>query len=212
MHLSRVSIVLFAKAPVAGRVKTRMMPQLTAEQACRLHERLLQGTLKRIALASLSPMYLYSTATDHPYIQHCAETFEIPLRQQVGNNLGERMYHALQQQLEQDRNDACILIGSDCPDMDQNYLRQAVTALQEGNDVVIGPAEDGGYVLLGCRRISAAMFDDIEWGRETVLEETRSRLDRLGWCYHELSTLTDLDRYEDLERYPELLGAIQHSH
>jgi glycosyltransferase A (GT-A) superfamily protein (DUF2064 family) len=99
------------------------------------------------------------------------------------------------------------LVGSDCPVLTAEYLRDAAAALAGGNDAVFGPAEDGGYLLIGlARKPSAQLFEGIAWGTATVMQETRKRLARFDWRWHELTTLWDVDRPEDLLRLRELRG------
>ena len=93
-----------------------------------------------------------------------------------------------------------LLIGSDCPALTPEYLREAAAALVNGYDAVIGPAEDGGYVLIGLARVHSSLFERIRWGGPDVLEDTRARFGALGWRCRELDTLWDIDRPEDLER------------
>jgi len=94
-----------------------------------------------------------------------------------------------------------LLIGCDCPALTAAYLREAAAALSGGNDAVLGPAEDGGYVLIGLARSpTAQLFEDIGWGTATVMQETRTRLARGNWRWRELAVLWDVDRPEDLRR------------
>jgi len=96
-----------------------------------------------------------------------------------------------------------ILVGSDIPALSAQYLRDAERALAGGDDVVIGPAEDGGYVLVGLSRCDAGLFREIPWGGPRVLPETRLRIAALRWRLSELSALWDVDRPDDLQRLPE---------
>ena len=91
-----------------------------------------------------------------------------------------------------------VLIGSDCPDLDTGYLRAAIAALETGYPAVLGPAADGGYVLLGLRRFDPSLFDGIAWGGREVFSATCQRLSALDWDWYELDTLNDIDRPEDL--------------
>src|SRR6266849_3735909 len=100
-----------------------------------------------------------------------------------------------------------ILVGSDIPVLSAQYLRDAERALSGGDDVVIGPAEDGGYVLIGLSRCDAELFREIPWGGPEVLAETRRRIAALRWRLSELPALWDVDRPEDLERLPEGMRA-----
>ena len=101
------------------------------------------------------------------------------------------------------RADKVVLIGSDCPGYDTSYLRMAFDALDR-YDAVIGPAHDGGYVLIGLTRIDRQLFEDIPWSTPRVLEKTHGRLQALGWRWTELATLRDLDQPEDLVHFPGL--------
>lgn len=112
-----------------------------------------------------------------------------------------RMQGALTDALR--RAPAAVLIGSDCPGYSAAYLCSAFTALAT-HDAVLGPAHDGGYVLIGLRRIDPSLFAAIPWGTGDVLAHTRTRLAALGWHWHELATQHDIDRPEDLLHYPDL--------
>jgi hypothetical protein len=93
-----------------------------------------------------------------------------------------------------------VLIGVDCPEMSKQYLEEAIRYLYEGNDAVLGPAEDGGYVLLGLRNTAACLFDGLAWGTDEVLHKTRKCMMSIGWKWRELPELWDVDRPKDLER------------
>jgi glycosyltransferase A (GT-A) superfamily protein (DUF2064 family) len=107
-----------------------------------------------------------------------------------------RLYHALACALT--RYQSVVIIGSDCPFIDEGYLRQAFQLLQAGNQVVLGPATDGGYVLIAANKVDAGLFENIEWGCERVLAQTRKQLQALDWTWSELKPLSDIDRPEDL--------------
>jgi len=96
---------------------------------------------------------------------------------------------------------AVIIIGADCPVMTPTYLQQAAAAMNAGTDAVIGPSEDGGYVLLAIKRANKKLFTDISWGSHTVRNETLSRIRALNWQSHQLDTVWDVDRPEDWERW-----------
>ena len=197
MKFPAARLIVFAKAPTPGQVKTRLMPQLTAEQAATLHKQLVEQTLATAVQAKLAPVELWcAPRTDHPFFQRCREQFGVALESQQGSGLGERMHHAFLSTLR--HCSATVLVGSDVPDLSQEYLHDAFAALHENSDAVLGPAEDGGYFLLGLRRPSAELFNGMRWSVPTVLNDTRTRLKKLGWQWQELATLRDVDRPEDL--------------
>ncbi len=190
-------VQIFARAPQPGRVKTRLIPALGAAGAARLHAQLLRRTLATVASAGL-PAELWVTPDGcHPLFREAG----LPCRLQQGADLGARMQHALSAGLA--RAARVVLIGCDCPVLDGEYLAAAFAAL-ETHDAVLGPAEDGGYVLIGLRR-PAAVFDGIEWGGERVLAQTRARLAAAGLAWRELDTLWDVDRPADLVRWRQKL-------
>ena len=118
-------------------------------------------------------------------------------------DLGERMHRAMERALRRYRR--CLLIGTDCPVLTPQHLRDASAALAARNDAVLIPAEDGGYALIGLARCDARLFENIAWGGDTVLADTRERLRQLKWRWHELETLWDIDRPDDYRRWSELI-------
>ena len=189
-------LLQFAREPVVGAVKTRMMPQLSASEACELHCKLVLWTSDSLLQAGLGPVEMVvAGAVEHSLFVRCRNRGLAGIGRQRGDDLGERMYHALADGLL--RYERVILVGSDCPGIDRKYLCSAVTAL-DAAEVVLGPAFDGGYVLVGARRLYADMFEGIVWGSDTVLAATRERLRRLAVSWTELLPLADIDRPEDL--------------
>ena len=194
------TILVFAKAPVEGKVKTRLASSIGDEAALRFHEQMLERTLEMVCEYKLASVELHvSGSPDHPLIQSLAKQHGIVVRPQQGSDLGERMYYALEQSLLGSR--YCILIGTDCPAMNVDYLANALTALVRGQDVVLGPAEDGGYVLIGARQLSRDWFSDIAWGSRQVLEQSRQKIMAKGVQLEELQTLWDVDKITDFQRW-----------
>ena len=178
--ITRTSVIVFAREPRAGRVKTRLIPLLGAAGAARLHARLVRRALATAREARLGRVELWG------------------LRRQRGADLGARMLHAFRHGLR--RAERVILIGADCPALGAPALRQAARWLAGGADAVLAPAEDGGYALIALRRISPRLFDGIAWGGAQVMAQTRARLAALGWRWRELAEMWDVDRPEDVPR------------
>ncbi len=196
-------ILVFAKAPRAGAVKTRLIPLLGADGAASLHRQLVYRTLATATGAGAGPVQLHAAPDiSDAFLQDCARRFGVALVAQRGADLGARMCHALAAALVRHRR--VIVIGTDCPLLAPRHLWDAQAALAGGNDAVLVPAEDGGYALLGLTRCDERLFADIAWGGDTVLATTRERLRALGWRWHELETLWDIDRPADYRRWSEL--------
>ncbi len=198
-------ILVFAKAPVPGEVKTRLIPALGAAGAAALHERLVARTLATAAAAATGPVELCCAPdATHPALATLAHAQGATLGGQGPGDLGDRMHAAFRRALA--GAPGAIVIGCDCPALTPERLREAAAALAGGHDAVIAPAEDGGYVLIGLRRAERSLFDGIGWGGTTVLDETRARLAALGWRWRELATLWDVDRPEDVARLRREIG------
>ena len=192
-------VLVFAKAPQPGSVKTRLIPVLGEERAAALHEALVRRALATATSAYRDRVTLYCAPdTNHPFFHACTATYGVRLTPQATGNLGDRMRHAFDQALKDSA--SVILIGSDCPALTAAHLLQAGKLLQEGDDAVFAPAEDGGYGLVALRRCAASLFENIAWGGQTVMEETRARLRQLAWSWRELATVWDVDRPADYER------------
>lgn len=193
-------LMIFCKAPVPGQVKTRLIPELTAEQAAELHIDLSIKTLQRATLSNLCPVELWCAPTiEHVFFAESAATYPLILKQQQGADLGERMHHAFRTALATYSH--ALLMGCDCPSLTEQDLEEALTALNPENEVVLAPAEDGGYVLIGLSRPHPELFGNMLWGTARVLDETRRRIEHCKLRHHELKRQWDLDTPQDLKRY-----------
>ncbi|ARN73069.1 TIGR04282 family arsenosugar biosynthesis glycosyltransferase [Oceanicoccus sagamiensis] len=195
-------LIVFAKAPIAGEVKTRLSPFLSAENAAQLHRRLVLHTLKTASLLEHCQVELW-VGSDHVWWDQLAGQYAITLHKQCGMDLGERMLSAFDDVLS--RSDKAVIMGTDCPWITPHYVQSAFDSLDQ-NSAVIGPAKDGGYVLLGLKRPMPALFQTMPWGGETVFAETVSRLQGVAWC--ELEPLRDIDRPEDVMVLKKSLPAL----
>jgi rSAM/selenodomain-associated transferase 1 len=192
-------VLVFAKAPQPGAVKTRLIPALGAPGAAALHARLVEHTLATACVADAGMIELHcAPSATAPFFRLCGSKYEVALATQHKGDLGERMFRAFTSALAAATQ--VILIGTDCPALTARYLRQAQLALADGNDAVFVPAEDGGYALIGLARNDARLFENIPWGSAQVMAQTRERLRSLHWRWHELDTLWDVDRPADYRR------------
>jgi rSAM/selenodomain-associated transferase 1 len=189
-----MNVLVFAKAPVTGQVKSRLAAVLGAAGAAELHRRLARRTLRTAVEAGIGPVTLYCAPdAHHGFFADCAAEFGVMLAPQGDGDLGARMARAFE------RDAPAVLIGCDCPAREPADLAAAAAALARA-DAVVTPAEDGGYVLIGLRAPAPGLFADIAWGGSDVMLRTRQRAAALGLTLQELPTTWDVDRASDLDR------------
>ncbi len=188
-------LAIFAKAPMSGQVKTRLAPAIGLDAAARLHARMVTHTLELAHQAQLEAvtLWVWPQATDPRLIEQC-HRLGISIAVQQGEDLGQRMAHACEGAGPQ------IIIGADCPGITSRLLQLAASTLNAGADVVLTPAQDGGYVLIGLRQPQPELFRNIAWGSADVLNQTRTRIGELRLQAVEFESLWDVDRPEDLIR------------
>jgi uncharacterized protein len=204
------TLIVFAREPIPGAVKTRLIPGLGPEGAAQLYERLLGIALRAASATPCARRQLWCAGApaDGGHCARLAAEHGLDWYPQCEGDLGIRMDRALTQALA--KTDRAVLIGSDCPDYDSAYLSAAFEALDD-RDAVLGPAADGGYVLIGLRRPAPELFAGIPWSSAAVLDATRAALARIGLAWAELPTLRDLDRPEDLAGFVDLLDGDRRS-
>lgn len=191
-------ILVFAKAPIPGKVKTRLAPAYGKRRAAQLYRRMLAETLKKAA--GLAPLELWcSPDPRHPFLHQCARAYSARCESQHGRDLGSRMHRAFAHTLR--RYDWAIIVGSDCVSLSRSDLDVACATLARGSTAILGPAADGGYVLLGLRHADPSVFQGIPWGSDRVLTLTRRRLTVGGYRWKELPVRWDADRPEDVRRW-----------
>jgi len=191
-----IAVAVLAKAPIAGSVKTRLIPALGAEGAAALQAKLVGRAIATALAARVGPVTMWATPVEpHPDFQTIASIHHFALAEQPDGDLGTRMLAACMA-----AGGPTIVIGTDCPALTPSHLREAAQHLRDGVDAVVIPAEDGGYVLIGTRQPQPGLFDHMTWSTETVMAETRRRLARLSLAWREPALLWDVDRPEDLER------------
>jgi rSAM/selenodomain-associated transferase 1 len=192
------TIMVFARAPVPGKTKTRLIPALGTEAAAHLHAYLIDRTLSLLmAIDNVNVTLWCMPSPDDAFFQSCAERYGVGLSAQHGDSVGSSMHHAFGKALESAP--WAIVVGTDCPELQIDDVQRAIEAMQNGMDAVAGPAYDGGYYLLGLRQASSHLFENIPWGTEQVWAMTQDRLHTLGWSWETIARRHDLDRLEDLE-------------
>lgn len=191
------SLLILVKNPVAGKTKTRLAESVGHERALKMYHQLMEYTRDQaLHLAGTRRLLFYSEAV----IENDAWPSEdFDKRVQEGPGLGERMANALQTAFAAGAERA-VIIGSDCPGITASLLKKALDCLHD-NDLVIGPALDGGYYLLGMTELHPELFSGIEWSTEKVAKQTLAKAKALGLSAAELVPLSDVDYLEDWESY-----------
>jgi rSAM/selenodomain-associated transferase 1 len=204
-------LAVFARAPELGRVKTRLCPPFTADEAVRFHRALVEDTLEhvgRLDRPGLSRLLLLS----RPLAR--ATDLEVPRGWTVGiqspGDLGAKLSDFFGGAFRREAR-RVVVIGGDSPTLPLEILDEAFERLARV-DVALGPASDGGYYLIGARLYLPEIFGGISWGTDAVLRQTREALERIGRPYHVLVPWYDVDRPDDLDRLREEVGYLRRAH
>lgn len=196
--LDPIQIAIFAKAPVAGYAKTRLIPLLGRQGAADLQAFLIRHTVETATWSSLRPISLWCAPDrSHDLFKSLSRELTIASHQQIGADLGARMSNAFEALTP---NGPVVLIGTDCPALTTEHLVHCADALRDGADAVFIPAEDGGYALVGLRRPVTQLFENIPWGTNEVMSRTRDRLHELRLDVFETQELWDIDTPADFMR------------
>lgn len=201
-------ILVFAKAPVEGDVNTRLIPDIGIQAATSLQEKLIQQRLSILQKANLCDVVLMCA----PDIQHecftqCHRKYDVTLQQQIGKDLGIRMLNGVEKALQAYR--YCIVIGTDAPALEVSQITSTIEILHGRSNnpkVVFVPAEDGGYVLIGLGKAYPFLFNNICWGENEVMQQSREALNKHHIQYIELEKSWDIDSYADYQRYMETIN------
>lgn len=201
------ALAVFAKFPQPGKVKTRLIPALGAEGAAAVHEQMVRHTLDRVgelrrARAVETSIFCAGTQPAR-FASHFGT--DLPCVAQTDGDLGQRMHAAFGHMLREAM--SAVIIGTDCPDLSSGLISMAFDALR-ASDLVLGPARDGGYYLIGLRRPVPSLFENMDWSTSTVLASTIERASSLGLCVHLLPTLSDVDEPQDLAGWERVRAAL----
>lgn len=197
------ALIIMAKAPVAGKVKTRLQPELSAEAAAELAVCFLRDTINKVARleAENKIIVAYSPAAEKNFFASLAAAQNAVLVEQKGNDLGEKMFFAFAAAFAQEpRIEAVVMIGTDSPTFPADYIEQAFEFLETNSDAVLGKTEDGGFFLIGLRQSDKRIFENVEWSSAKTFAQTRENIMRLGWHLREVPGWYDIDEPRDLEQ------------
>ncbi|WP_298517077.1 TIGR04282 family arsenosugar biosynthesis glycosyltransferase [uncultured Kordia sp.] len=202
MRTSTTLLMTFTRNPELGKVKTRLAKGIGEKAALEVYIKLLEHTKSVLQKINTDKCVWYSVSVRQNDIWP-DDSYQ--KKAQIGNDLGERMLHAFKDAFQQ-HYEKVIIIGSDLYDLQPKHIEEAIEALNS-NDIVLGPAQDGGYYLLGMKTLHEKAFAPKKWGTETVLADTMSDLDNQS--IHLLETLNDIDHAEDLEPYEAFKNYLQ---
>lgn len=198
-------LIVYAKRPLANYAKTRLGSVIGEQQAAGVYARLLYTHLLELLSANLSDISIELSVTSVADVAFFADAFpELTVRPQIEGDLGRRMAASFERAFAEGA-ESVVLTGSDIPGLDSRIVLTAFDAL-ETTPVVIGPAEDGGYYLIGMRAPGASLFDGIEWSSERVLTQTEALAQAQGLKITYLPELSDVDTVEDFCRWREMIG------
>ncbi|MBI5191058.1 MAG: TIGR04282 family arsenosugar biosynthesis glycosyltransferase [Nitrospirae bacterium] len=201
-------LIIFAKAPVAGLVKTRMFPFLSFEEAAGVQRAFLEDTVDKAVSAGTHEVCIaYSPEGSHDLFRSLFGDRVAHYHAQAGDDLGARMAAAFGCAFGAGARKA-VIVGSDVPTLPSEFISDAFGMLDTA-DVVLGPSQDGGYYLVGLTRPVPALFAHIPWSARTVFRDTLARAEGLGLSVSTLPTLRDVDTFEDLRA---LVGAALPPH
>ena len=192
---SENTLILFAKTPRICRVKTRMHSKLSHRECLYTHKKLTRHNVSLLKKSASINTIIY-TSGDHSH--HFYDFFsECKIKKQYGLDLGQRMFHAIRDELKHARR--VVIIGADCIELDIDYIQQAFHVLKTNRDFVLGPSKDGGYILLGACVNYKPLFEKISWGTPAVLTQTMKILKTNNRQAHLLRPLTDIDTLADIQ-------------
>ncbi|GAB4510297.1 MAG: TIGR04282 family arsenosugar biosynthesis glycosyltransferase [Sulfuricaulis sp.] len=194
--MSQPQLILFARQPMAGQVKTRLQPDYSPEQVAEIAAFMIRATVEMAVSAWPGDVMLYAwPGPDHPLFYQLADEFHIPLAPQVDGDLGAKMLDALRQGVA--KQGSAAIMGCDVPHCGWDIIDQANSWLARGKNV-LGPTEDGGYYFIGLQEAQPELFEEMPWGSNRVLEMTLARAKKLGMEFNLLKTLRDIDTPADL--------------
>ncbi|MFB2877583.1 TIGR04282 family arsenosugar biosynthesis glycosyltransferase [Floridanema aerugineum] len=191
-------LIIFTRYPEPGKTKTRLIPVLGAEGAAKLHRQLTETVITQLKGLANTLIEVHFTGGNQQLMAAWLGE-NITYKQQTEGDLGKRMATAFQTAFTKGI-EKVVIIGSDCPALDSQLIASAFAALSQ-HELVLGPATDGGYYLIGLKRLIPELFTGINWGTSQVLQQTVEIAQKLKLVVAYLTTLSDIDRPEDLVKY-----------
>jgi hypothetical protein len=193
------AIIIMAKAPLAGTVKTRLQPFLSAGQCAQLAACFLRDTISKAKTLKIQLIIAYSPAGEIDYFRRF-EDEKTSFVEQKGSNLGEKMFSAFEFAFAQNTDAAAVMIGTDSPTFPADFIEQAFEFLETDSEAVLGKTEDGGFYLIGLRKLDARIFAAVRWSTPKTFAQVRENFSNLNWRWREAPGWYDVDEAKDLEQ------------
>ncbi len=190
------AIIIMAKVPSAGKVKTRLQPILSPQQSAEFAQCLLQDTISKVETLQNRLIIAYSPIDERSFFDSFTK-HNFTLVAQIGENLGEKMFNAFTFACSQGL-DSVVMIGTDSPTFPPDFIEKAFMILQK-NDAVLGETNDGGFYLIGLSKLDKRIFENVEWSSEKTFEQTKNNIENLGFSLGELPIWYDIDTPKDLD-------------
>ncbi|MDQ6788481.1 MAG: TIGR04282 family arsenosugar biosynthesis glycosyltransferase [Acidobacteriota bacterium] len=198
------TIIIMAKVPRAGNVKTRLQPFLSSEECRALAEAFLFDAINKVRKVCDELVIAFAPSDEKNYFDRFETCGDLILIEQKGADLGERMASAFEFAVSADLGKAIVMIGTDSPTFPIEFAEQAFSDLETRAEIVLGKSDDGGFYLIGLKKIFSTLFDGIEWSSAKVFEQITANVEKLkisrfelisGW--YDVDTFTDLRRLRD---------------
>jgi len=209
------TLILFTKTPIAGKVKTRLIPKLGIQGAYTLYCQFVKLMISRFSDLNGSQFVIYTDKIITPQhsifqalpntTEHVKEATKERIKEQRGKHLGSKMFNAMAQELhnheeshDSSKANKVLLFGADCPFLNRDIIQEALESL-DSNDLVFVPAMDGGYILIGATKIDRRIFENIQWSTSSVMAQTIKNTEQIGYSYQLLNKQHDIDEPSDLK-------------
>ena len=195
------AVIIMTKVPTAGNVKTRLQPFLSSDECTALSEAFLQDAVNKAKSVCENVILAYSPQAEMDSLSSLLPAESIFV-EQTGNDLGEKMFNAFAFAFGQ-KSDAVVMIGTDSPTIPFDFIEQAFEFLETNSDVVLGKTEDGGFYLIGLRKLEKAIFESVAWSSTETFEQVFENIHRLRLHLREVPSWYDVDEREDFEKLRE---------
>ena len=195
------AIIIMAKVPSAGNVKTRLQPFLSADECAALSEAFLQDTVNKARAVCENVVLAYSPPAEINTLRNFLPS-QNKFIEQTGKDLGEKMFNAFKFAFGQ-RTDAVVMIGTDSPTFPFDFIEQAFEFLETNSDVVLGKTEDGGFYLIGLRKLESEIFENVAWSSPETFEQVFENIHKSNLHLREVPAWYDVDEQADFEKLRE---------